>query len=99
MNTTEFIDEEHRLFREQCKDVDIIITTALIPGKPAPKLLLKDMIDLMKPGSVVVDLAAEAGGNCEYTKPNEKYVTPNGVIILGHTDYPSRLATQSRFRN
>ena len=61
----EFIDAEYALFRAQAKDVDIVITTALIPGKPAPKLWLKDMVELMKPGSVVVDLAAEQGGNCE----------------------------------
>eukprot|EP01083_Nonionella_stella_P025160 69312_1 len=91
----EFIDAEMKLFREQCRDVDIIITTALIPGKPAPKLILKDMVDSMKPGSVIVDLAAEAGGNCEYTVPNEKYVHSNGVKVIGYTDFPSRLATQS----
>ena len=67
----EFLDAEYALFREQAKDVDIVITTALIPGKPAPKLWLRDMVELMKPGSVVVDLAAEQGGNCEYTKPGE----------------------------
>ena len=67
----EFIDAEYALFRAQAKEVDIVITTALIPGKPAPKLWLKDMVELMKPGSVVVDLAAEQGGNCEYTKPGE----------------------------
>ena len=91
----EFIDAEIALFREQCKDIDIIITTAMIPGKPAPKLILKDMVDMMKPGSVIVDLASEAGGNCEYTVPNEKYVHSNGVKILGYTDFPSRLAAQS----
>ena len=65
------------------------------PGKPAPKLILRDMVDSMKPGSVIVDLAAEAGGNCEYTVPNEKYVHSNGVKVIGYTDFPSRLAAQS----
>jgi NAD(P) transhydrogenase subunit alpha len=87
----EFIDAEYALFRAQAKDVDIVITTALIPGKPAPKLWLKDMVELMKPGSVVVDLAAEQGGNCEYTKPGEA-VTEHGVTIIGYTDLPSRMA-------
>merc|ERR1719500_1810116 len=73
----EFIDAEMALFREQCKDVDVIITTALIPGKPAPKLILKDMVESMRPGSVIVDLASEMGGNCEMCKPGEKYVTNN----------------------
>ncbi|HEX4450999.1 MAG TPA: Re/Si-specific NAD(P)(+) transhydrogenase subunit alpha [Kofleriaceae bacterium] len=86
-----FIDAEYALFRAQAKDVDIVITTALIPGKPAPKLWLKDMVELMKPGSVVVDLAAEQGGNCEYTKPGEA-VTEHGVTIIGYTDLPSRMA-------
>src|SRR6185503_18032025 len=87
----EFIDAEYALFRAQAKDVDIVITTALIPGKPAPKLWLKDMVELMKPGSVVVDLAAEQGGNCEYTKPGEVNEV-NGVSIIGYTDLPSRMA-------
>ncbi len=86
-----FIDAEYALFREQAKEVDVVITTALIPGKPAPKLWLKDMVELMKPGSVVVDLAAEQGGNCEYTKPGEVAVV-NGVSIIGYTDLPSRMA-------
>jgi NAD(P) transhydrogenase len=87
-----FIDAEMALFAKQCKEVDVIVTTALIPNKPAPKLLTRAMIDSMKPGSVVVDLAAEAGGNCEYTKPGELFVTPNnGVAIIGYTDLPSRL--------
>ncbi|CAJ2507170.1 Uu.00g083560.m01.CDS01 [Anthostomella pinea] len=90
----EFIAAEMKLFIEQAKDVDIIITTALIPGKPAPKLITKDMLDVMKPGSVVVDLAAEAGGNCEKTEAG-KLATYNGVKIIGYTDLPSRLPTQS----
>ncbi|TXT07406.1 hypothetical protein VHUM_03126 [Vanrija humicola] len=90
-----FLDAEMALFAKQAADVDIIVTTALIPGKPAPKLITKEHIAAMKPGSVVVDLAGEAGGNCELTKPGEKIVTPNGVTILGYTDLPSRLPAQS----
>ncbi len=89
-----FIDAEMALFREQAKDVDIIITTALIPGKPAPKLILADMVESMKDGSVIVDLAAEQGGNCELTQPGEVAVK-HGVTIIGHMDLPSRLSTQS----
>ncbi|OHW90332.1 nad transhydrogenase beta subunit [Colletotrichum incanum] len=90
----EFIEAEMKLFYEQAREVDIIITTALIPGKPAPKLITKSMLEVMKPGSVVVDLAAEAGGNCEKTKPGELY-TYKDVKIIGYTDLPSRLPTQS----
>jgi len=90
----EFIEAEMALFRAQAKEVDIVITTALIPGKPAPKLWLADMVDSMPKGSVVVDLAAEMGGNCDYTIPNEK-VEHSGVTIIGYTNLPSRAATQS----
>ena len=90
----EFIEAEMTLFREQAKEVDIIITTALIPGKPAPKLILADMVELMKEGSVVVDLAAEQGGNCELTSPGE-VVVKHGVTLIGYMDLPSRLPTQS----
>ncbi len=90
----EFIDAEYALFRAQAKECDIVITTALIPGKPAPKLWLKDMVELMKPGSVVVDLAAEQGGNCEYTVPGQA-VVEHGVTIVGYTDLPSRMASVS----
>jgi NAD(P) transhydrogenase subunit alpha len=90
----EFIKAEMALFAEQAKDVDIIITTALIPGKPAPKLITAEMVESMTDGSVVVDLAAEQGGNCELTEPGE-VVVRNGVSIIGYTDLPSRLATQS----
>ncbi len=90
----EFIKAEMALFAEQAKDVDIIITTALIPGKPAPRLITADMVRSMKDGSVIVDLAAEQGGNCELTKPNE-VVQTDGVSIIGYTDLPSRLAAQS----
>ena len=91
----EFIEKEMALFREQAPDVDIVITTALIPGRPAPKLWPEEMVRLMKPGSVVVDLAAEQGGNCDLTKPGEKIVTDNGVTVVGYTDFPSRMAAQS----
>jgi len=90
----EFIAAEMALFKEQAKEVDIIITTALIPGKPAPRLITAEMVELMQDGSVIVDLAAEQGGNCELTRPGEVYVH-NGVSIIGYTDLPSRLATQS----
>ena len=90
----EFIKAEMDLFAAQAKDVDIIITTALIPGKPAPKLITASMVDSMRQGSVVVDLAAEQGGNCDYTRPGVVIVR-NGVTIIGYTDLPSRLATQS----
>ncbi len=91
----EFIKAEMELFAAQAKEVDIIITTALIPGKPAPKLITKAMVDSMKPGSVIVDMAASAGGNCEYTVPGELLVTQSGVKIVGYTDLPGRLPTQS----
>lgn len=90
----EFIDAEMALFAEQAQEVDIIITTALIPGKPAPVLITKEMVESMKPGSVIVDLAAEQGGNCEVTKPHE-VSTYHGVTIIGLTDLPSRMASQS----
>lgn len=91
----EFIAAEMALFAEQAKEVDIIVTTALIPGKPAPKLITKEMVKSMKNGSVIVDLAAEQGGNCELTVPHELSVTDNGVTIIGYSDLPSRLPTQS----
>jgi len=89
-----FIDAEMALFAEQAKEVDIIITTAMIPGKPAPKLITKEMVQSMKRGSVVVDLAALGGGNCELTEV-DKAVEVNGVTIIGYTDMPSRLPTQA----
>jgi len=91
----EFIEAEMALFAEQCEDVDVIISTALIPGKKAPVLFTKEMISKMKPGSVTVDLAAEAGGNIETTVPGEKVVTENGVTCIGYTDMPSRLPRQA----
>jgi len=90
----EFIEAEMALFAEQAKDVDIIITTALIPGKPAPRLITAEMVESMKDGSVIVDLAAEQGGNCELTEPGQ-VVMKNGVTLIGYTDLPSRLAAQS----
>lgn len=90
----EFIEAEMALFREQAKDIDIVITTALIPGKKAPILWTKDMVESMRPGSVIVDLAAEQGGNCEGTVPGERTVV-DGVVILGYTDLASRMANVS----
>lgn len=90
----EFIKAEMALFAQQAKEVDIIITTALIPGKPAPELITADMVRSMHDGSVIVDLAAEQGGNCELTEA-DKVVKTDGVSIIGYTDLPSRLARQS----
>jgi NAD(P) transhydrogenase subunit alpha len=89
-----FIEAEMALFMAQAKDVDIIITTALIPGKPAPKLITADMVNAMRSGSVIVDLASEQGGNCELTTPGEVTVH-NGVTVIGYTDFPGRLPAQS----
>jgi len=83
------------LFRSQAPEIDIVITTALIPGRPAPKLWPAEMVALMKPGSVVVDLAAEQGGNCDLTVADEIITSQNGVTIVGYTDFPSRMAAQS----
>ena len=90
----EFIDAEMKLFAEQAKEVNIIITTAAIPGKKSPVLITKEMVESMIPGSVIVDLAAEGGGNCELTKPGEFRVYKK-VTIIGFTDLPSRLPTQA----
>src|SRR5260221_9430205 len=89
-----FLRAEMALFAAQAMQVDIIITTALIPGKPAPKLITKGMVESMKPGSVIVDLAAEQGGNCSLTEPG-KVVHHKGVAIIGYTDLPSRMASMS----
>jgi NAD(P) transhydrogenase subunit alpha len=89
-----FQKAQRETFAKQAKEVDIIITTALIPGKPAPKLITAEMVQSMKPGSVIVDMAAEQGGNCELTEPG-KIVVKHGVIIIGYTDLPSRLPRQS----
>jgi len=90
----EFIEAEMALFAEQAKEVDIIITTALIPGKPAPELITEAMVKTMKQGSVIVDLAAEQGGNCKLSE-KDQIVVKHGVTIIGYTDLPSRLPTQS----
>jgi NAD(P) transhydrogenase subunit alpha len=95
VSSPEFREAQLAKFREMAPEVDIVITTALIPNRPAPKLWLADMIALMKPGSVIVDLAAEKGGNAEGTVMDEKVVTENGVTIVGYTDFPSRMASQS----
>lgn len=87
----QFIAAEMALFKQQAREVDIIITTALIPGKPAPLLITEEMVNVMRSGSVVVDLAAEAGGNCALTQPGE-VVVKSGVTIIGYVDLPSRLA-------
>ncbi|CAM9969795.1 unnamed protein product, partial [Chrysoparadoxa australica] len=95
VSSPEFREAQLKKFRELAPDIDIVITTALIPNRPAPKLWLADMIAAMKPGSVIVDLAAEKGGNAEGTVMDEKIVTENGVTIIGYTDFPSRMATQA----
>jgi len=89
-----FQQAQRETFAKQAKEVDIIITTALIPGKPAPKLITAEMVRSMKPGSVIVDLASEQGGNCELTEPG-KVVVKHGVTIIGYADLPSRLSKQS----
>jgi H+-translocating NAD(P) transhydrogenase subunit alpha len=94
-SSPEFQAKQLAKFREIAADIDIVITTALIPNRPAPLLWTKDMVEMMKPGSVVVDLAAERGGNCELTVMDEKVVSDNGVTIIGYTDFPSRMAAQS----
>jgi NAD(P) transhydrogenase subunit alpha len=94
-SSPEFREKQLAKFRELAPEMDIVITTALIPGRPAPKLWTEDMVAMMKRGSVIVDLAAERGGNCDLTVPDQKIVTPNGVTIVGYTDFPSRMAAQS----
>jgi NAD(P) transhydrogenase subunit alpha len=94
-SSPEFREKQLAKFRELAPDMDIVITTALIPGRDAPKLWLADMVAAMKPGSVVVDLAAERGGNCDLTVMDQKVVSPNGVTIVGYTDFPSRMASQA----
>ncbi|MEJ6394141.1 Re/Si-specific NAD(P)(+) transhydrogenase subunit alpha [Gymnodinialimonas sp. 2305UL16-5] len=94
-SSPEFREKQLEKFRELAPEIDIVITTALIPGRDAPVLWTKDMVEMMKPGSVIVDLAAERGGNCELTVKDEKITTENGVTIVGYTDFPSRMAAQS----
>lgn len=94
-SSPEFREAQLAKFRELAPEVDIVITTALIPNRDAPELWTPDMVAAMKPGSVIVDLAAERGGNCKLTVMDEKIVTENGVTIIGYTDFPSRMAAQS----
>ena len=94
-SSPEFREKQLAKFRELAPEMDIVITTALIPGRDAPKLWLEDMVKLQKPGSVVVDLAAERGGNCDLTVMDKKIVSDNGVTIVGYTDFPSQMAAQS----
>jgi NAD(P) transhydrogenase subunit alpha len=89
-----FQQAQREMYAKQAREVDIIITTALIPGKPAPRLITAEMVQSMKPGSVIVDMAAERGGNCELTEPGQT-VVKHGVTIVGYTDLTSRLAKQS----
>ncbi|MBI1890979.1 MAG: Re/Si-specific NAD(P)(+) transhydrogenase subunit alpha [Burkholderiales bacterium] len=89
-----FQQAQREMYAKQAREVDIIVTTALIPGKPAPKLISAEMVQSMKPGSVIVDMAGEQGGNCELTEPG-KAVVKHGVTIIGYTDLPSRLSKQS----
>ncbi len=91
----DYVDRARQLYAEQAADVDIIITTAAIPGRPSPKLITADMVASMRNGSVIVDLAAQGGGNCELTKPGKSWITDNGVTIIGWTDLASRLPGQS----
>jgi len=95
VSSPEFREAQLAKFRELAPEVDIVITTALIPNREAPELWTEDMVKAMKPGSVIVDLAAEKGGNCKLTVADEKIVTANGVTIIGYTDFPSRMASQA----
>ena len=94
-SSPEFREKQLALFQDQAPEIDIVITTALIPNREAPELWTTDMVKAMKPGSVIVDLAAEKGGNCKLTVADEKIVTENGVTIIGYTDFPSRMAAQA----
>ncbi|MEP3297551.1 MAG: Re/Si-specific NAD(P)(+) transhydrogenase subunit alpha [Pseudoruegeria sp.] len=95
VSSPEFREAQLAKFRELAPEIDIVITTALIPNREAPELWTEDMVKAMKPGSVIVDLAAEKGGNCKLTVADEKIVTDNGVTIIGYTDFPSRMAAQA----
>ncbi|KQQ55130.1 NAD(P) transhydrogenase subunit alpha [Rhizobium sp. Leaf311] len=94
-SSPEFREKQLARFRELAPQIDIVITTALIPGRDAPKLWLADMVTMMKPGSVIIDLAAERGGNCDLTVADQRIVSDNGVIVIGYTDFPSRMASQA----
>ena len=91
----EFMAKEMEMFRKQAKECQVIITTAAIPGRPAPKLIMKDAVDNMQAGSVIVDLAGATGGNCELTRPGETYVYDNRVTIIGSTDLIGRMSWQA----
>tara|TARA_B100000524_G_scaffold323871_1_gene205977 strand:- start:210 stop:1157 length:948 start_codon:yes stop_codon:yes gene_type:complete len=95
VSSPEFREAQLAKFRDLASEVDIVITTALIPNRDAPELWTSDMVKSMKPGSVIVDLAAEKGGNCKQTVLDEKVVTDNGVTIIGYSDFPSRMAAQA----
>jgi len=95
VSSPEFTAAQLAKFREIAPEMDIVITTALIPNREAPELWTSDMVASMKPGSVIVDLAAEKGGNCKLTVMDERIVTDNGVVIIGYTDFPSRMAAQA----
>lgn len=90
-----YIKAEMELFARQLKEVDVVITTAAIPGKPSPRLLTKEMVDAMRPGSVIVDLAAKGGGNCEYTEKDKQIITEKGVSVIGYIDMANQLPTQA----
>jgi len=94
-SSSEFREKQLAKFRELAPEIDIVITTALIPGRDAPKLWLTDMVASMKAGSVVIDLAAERGGNCDLTVAGQKVVSENGVTVIGYIDFPSRMAAQA----
>jgi len=95
VSSPEFAAAQLKKFREIAPEIDIVITTALIPNREAPELWTQDMVASMKPGSVIIDLAAEKGGNCKLTIADKRIVTDNGVIIIGYTDFPSRMAAQA----
>ena len=94
-SSPEFREKQLEKFQELAPEIDIVITTALIPGRDAPKLWLENMVSAMKNGSVIIDLAAERGGNCDLTVIDKKIISTNGVIVIGYTDFPSRMAAQS----
>ena len=94
-SSPEFREAQLKKFRELAPEIDIVITTALIPNREAPELWTPDMVTAMKSGSVIIDLAAERGGNCKLTVPDQKIMTDNGVTIVGYTDFPSRMASQA----
>ena len=94
-SSPEFREAQLKKFRELAPEIDIVITTALIPNREAPELWTPDMVTAMKSGSVIIDLAAERGGNCKLTVPDQKIITDNGVTIVGYTDFPSRMASQA----